>query len=444
MERTTAQRPGRIERRARAGVGLVFLTNGLVYANLLPRFPQIKDDLGLSNAQLGLAVAAMPFGALLAGLTAGALIARYRSSRVASFGMAAIAAGVVLVGFAPGWGLFAAAMFLVGAADAVVDVAQNAHGLRVQRRYGRSILNSFHALWSVGAVAGGLMGSAAAGIALLLPLHLGLSSVLSVLIAVAVYPLLLRGPEDAERAAAPAPATDSADTATDSAGSATNTATATATGAASNAAAKTGTAADRLSPTGSRPWAGLGFRTVLLLLAFGLVANSGTIVEDAGATWAAVYLQGLGAGAAVAGLGFVALQGCQFVGRLIGDRMVDRFGQRAVTRAGGGLVLAGMGTALAFPTVPGTVAGFGIAGFGVATLVPAAMTAADRIPGLAPGTGLTVVTWLMRVGFLLSPPVIGVIADAAGLRTGLLIVPLAGLVVLFLAAILPGRRVPAG
>lgn len=391
--------PGRTARRARAGVGLVFLTNGLVYANVLPRFPQIKDQLGLTNTELGVAVAAMPAGALIAGLTAGALIARFSSSRVASFGMAAVAAGVVLVGFAPTWGLFAGAMFLVGAADAVVDVAQNAHGLRVQRRYGRSILNSFHALWSVGAVAGGLMGSAAAGISLPVPVHLGVSSLLSVVIALAVYPLLLPGQESTERDdehGGPAPA--------------------------------------------RAPWAGLGLRTVLLLLVFGLIAISGTLVEDSGATWAALYLQGLGAGAAQAGFGFVALQGCQFVGRLIGDRMVDRFGQRAVARAGGALVLAGMGLALAFPTVPGTVAGFGLAGFGVATLVPAAMTAADRIPGLAPGTGLTVVTWLMRVGFLASPPVVGLIADAAGLRAGLLVVPAAGLVVLLLAGVLAARR----
>ena len=401
-ERTTVG-PGRTERRARTGVGLVFGTNGLVYANILPRFPQIKDDLGLSNAELGLAVAAFPFGALLAGLTAGALIARYRSSRVASFGMAAIALGVVLVGVAPSWGLFAAAMFLAGAADAVVDVAQNAHGLRVQRRYGRSILNSFHALWSVGAVAGGLMGSAAAGASVPIPLHLGLSSLLSVLIAVAVYPLLLPGPEDTERAA-------------DDAGDG---------------------APDR--PAARAPWAGLGLRTVLLLPAFGSIAISGTLVEDSGATWAALYLQGLGSGAATAGFGFVALQGCQFVGRLLGDRMVDRFGQRTIARIGGALVLAGMGLALAFPTVPGTVAGFGVAGFGVATLVPAAMTAADRLPGLAPGTGLTVVTWLMRVGFLASPPVVGLVADAAGLRAGLLVVPAAGLLVLLVAAVLPGR-----
>ncbi|MBO4237262.1 MFS transporter [Pseudonocardia alni] len=391
---------GRTERRARAAVALVFLTNGLVYANLLPRFPQIKADLGLSNTQLGLAVAAMPFAALLAGLTAGPLIARFTSARVASFGMAVIALGVVLVGFAPSWALFATAMLLVGASDAVVDVAQNAHGLRVQRRYGRSILNGFHALWSVGAVAGGLMGSAAAGIGLALPVHLGLSSLLSVVIAVAVYPLLLRGDDGDDR-----PAPD---------------------------------AADGAPPR--RPWTGLGPRTVALLAVFGLVAISGTLVEDSGATWAAVYLQGLGAGAAVAGLGFVALQGCQFVGRLIGDRMVDRFGQRAVARAGGGLVLAGMGLALAFPTVPGTVAGFGLAGFGVATLVPAAMTAADHLPGLAPGTGLTIVTWLMRVGFLVSPPVVGLVADATSLRVGLLVVPVAGLVVVLVAGVLSTRR----
>ncbi|OLM31021.1 Membrane protein mosC [Pseudonocardia sp. Ae717_Ps2] len=397
---------GRTERRARLAVALVFLTNGLVYANLLPRFPQVKADLGLSNTQLGLAVAAMPFAALLAGLTAGPLIARFTSAKVASFGMAVIALGVVLVGFAPSWGLFATAMLLVGAADAVVDVAQNAHGLRVQRRYGRSILNGFHALWSVGAVAGGLMGSAAAGAGLALPVHLGLSSLLSVVIAVAVHPLLLRGDDRDDR---PAP------------------------GAADGAA-------DGAPPR--RPWTGLGTRTVALLAVFGLVAISGTLVEDSGATWAAVYLQGLGAGAAVAGLGFVALQGCQFVGRLVGDRVVDRFGQRAVARAGGGLVLAGMGLALAFPTVPGTVAGFGLAGFGVATLVPAAMTAADHLPGLAPGTGLTIVTWLMRVGFLISPPVVGLVADATSLRVGLLVVPLAGLVVVLLAGVLAGRRRP--
>lgn len=83
---------------------------------------------------------------------------------------------------------------------------------------------------------------------------------------------------------------------------------------------------------------------------------------------------------------------------------MDRFGQRTVARAGGLVTAAGMGLALAFPSVPGTILGFAAAGLGVATLVPAAMHEADEIPGLKPGTGLTVVSWLMRLGFLLSRP----------------------------------------
>jgi hypothetical protein len=92
-----------------------------------------------------------------------------------------------------------------------------------------------------------------------------------------------------------------------------------------------------------------------------------------------------------------------------------------------------MGAALAFPSVPGTIAGFAAVGLGVATLVPAAMHGADRLPGLRPGNGLTAVAWLMRIGFVASPPVVGLIADAAGLRAGLLLVPAAGLLVALLA-----------
>lgn len=86
------------------------------------------------------------------------------------------------------------------------------------------------------------------------------------------------------------------------------------------------------------------------------------------------------------------------------------------------------------------VLGFAAADFGAAVLAPAAMHEADELPGLRPGSGLAVVSWLMRLGFLLSPPVVGPVADAAGLRTGLLVAPLAGLLVLLLAGALRPRR----
>ncbi|GAA3506454.1 hypothetical protein GCM10019016_135690 [Streptomyces prasinosporus] len=182
-------------------------------------------------------------------------------------------------------------------------------------------------------------------------------------------------------------------------------------------------------------------RTGYVLAALVLVATAGTLVEDAGNSWAALYLSdALDASVTLAASGYIALVGSQSVGRLIGDRLVDRYGQRAVARAGGLVAAAGMGLAPAVPTVPGTIPGFAAAGFGVATLVPAAMHEADELPGLRPGSGLTIVSWLVRLGFPLSPPVVGLVADAAGLRLGLLVVPLAGLLVLLLAGVLSPRR----
>ncbi|WP_370617828.1 MFS transporter [Mumia sp. Pv 4-285] len=394
--------PDQTLRRARVAVAVLFLTNGAIFANVLPRYPEIKADLDLTNASYGFAIAALPVGALVAGLAAGVLIRRFRSSRVAVVGTILTGLGAFMIGVAPTLGAFAAGLFVLGAMDAITDVAQNAHGLRVQRRYGRSILNAFHAVWSAGAVLGGLMGAGAVALGLSTAVHLGLSSALFSLVAIAAFPFLLRGPE--------------ADPVED--------------------VEPDGTPARRVNRSG-----GPTPRTILVLGALVLLGIAGALVEDAGSTWAAVYLNdSLGAAASIAAFGYVALVGAQFVGRVLGDRLVDRFGQRAVVRVGGLITASGMGAALAFPTVPGTIAGFAAAGFGVATVIPAAMHAADELPGFKAGSGLTLLTWLMRIGFLASPPIVGLVADATSLRVGLLAVPLAGITLVALAGVLDGRR----
>jgi len=382
-------------RRARLAVAALFFTNGALFANLIPRYPQIKADLGLSNAVYGLSVAAFPTGAIVAGMAAGILVRRFGSAPVAVAGTLLTSVGVLAAGLSPAVALFATALFLAGSMDAITDVAQNAHGLQVQRLYGRSIINSFHAIWSIGAVTGGAMAAAAIALHLPLGVHLGISGVLFAIVALVALRFCLPGPSTEPEPVAKASAVRSA-----------------------------------VSP-----------RVGLMVGALVLIAIGGTLVEDAGNSWAALYLSGsLHAAAAVAAWGYIALVGAQFLGRLIGDRLVDRFGQRAVARAGGVIVAAGMGLALAVPSVPGTILGFAAAGFGVATLVPAAMHEADELPGLKPGTGLTVVSWLMRLGFLLSPPVVGAVADATSLRAGLLVVPAAGVLVIILAGVLQSKR----
>ena len=136
--------------RARAGVCLVFLANGLGFANLVPRFPEIVAHLGLSKAAFGQAVAAASVGALLAGLAASWLISHLTSAKVASLGMLVVALALLGAGLARSWIVLAGCLLIVGGTDAIVDVAQNAHGLRVQRRWGMSIVTSFHAAWSLG------------------------------------------------------------------------------------------------------------------------------------------------------------------------------------------------------------------------------------------------------------------------------------------------------
>ncbi|MFH9692922.1 MFS transporter [Streptomyces globisporus] len=393
----TETRPLLAARHARAAVAVLFFTNGALFANLLPRYPQIKEDLAIGNGAYGLAVAAFPAGAITAGLAAGVLVRRMGSARVAALGTLLTGAGILAAGLAPSVALFATALSLAGAMDALTDVAQNAHGLRVQRLYGRSILNSFHAVWSIGAVTGGLMAAGAMALGLSLGVHLAVAAVVLVAAAGAALRFCLPGPDNEPEETGP----------------------------------------ERRGTEGARGTSRVGF----VLAALVLIATAGTLVEDAGNSWAALYLSdALHASAALAAWGFIALVGAQFIGRIIGDRLVDRFGQRAVARAGGLITAVGMGLALAVPTLPGTVLGFALAGFGVATLVPAAMHEADALPGLKPGSGLTIVSWLMRLGFLLSPPIVGQVADAAGLRTGLLVIPAAGVLVVLLAGVLRARR----
>ncbi|MFK0131440.1 MFS transporter [Streptomyces rubiginosohelvolus] len=389
-------RPLPAARHARAAVAVLFFTNGALFANLLPRYPQIKEDLAIGNGAYGLAVAAFPAGAITAGLAAGVLVRRMGSARVAVLGTLLTGAGILAAGLAPSVALFATALFLAGAMDALTDVAQNAHGLRVQRLYGRSILNSFHAIWSIGAVTGGLMAAAAMSLGLSLGVHLAVAAVVLVTAAGAALRFCLPGPDNEPEEAGP----------------------------------------EQRGTEGARGTSRVG----LVLAALVLIATAGTLVEDAGNSWAALYLSdALHASAALAASGFIALVGAQFIGRIIGDRLVDRFGQRAVARSGGLITAVGMGLALTVPTLPGTVLGFALAGFGVATLVPAAMHEADALPGLKPGSGLTIVSWLMRLGFLLSPPIVGQVADAAGLRTGLLVIPAAGVLVVLLTGVLRAR-----
>lgn len=393
-------------RGARVAVAAIFFVNGAVFANVVPRYPELKAHLDLSNAAFGSAVAGYGLGALLLGLAAGVLLGRWGSARTAWVSTFVVSLNVVLLGLAPTWWALAAVLFVAGTFDSIADIAVNAHGLRVERLYRRSILNAFHGLWSVGAVVGGGMGAAAAGLRIPLVWHFGAVAVIFAGAALVLSRFLLPGPDDPARP--------------------------------SGAGRRSGAG----GPSGAGRPAGTVWRRRVLwkIVALGTIAGSAQLIEDVGATWSPLYLRGdLGAGAALAGAAFIALQAAQTVGRLLGDRLVTRYGDRAVARVGATMAALAMATALAVPSVPLTVCAFGVAGLGIGTLIPASLRTVDEIPGLPPGVGLSLVGLGNRVALLGAPPLVGMVADVAGLRVALLVVPVLGALIFALTPMLSPR-----
>ncbi|MCJ7712256.1 MAG: MFS transporter [Chloroflexi bacterium] len=388
------------DRTARIAVSALFFVNGAGFASILPRLPAIKESLDLSNAELGLAIAAMPVGGLLAGGLVGFFIARFGSGRTAAAAGTATALLVAAVGLAPTWVLLALAYLVFGAFDATMDASMNAHGLGVQRLYGRSILQGFHGLWSAGSMVGGAVGAAAAlaGVPVQVQVVL-VAPVLAVTVLIASRGLL-----PARMADAHAP----------------------------------GDAAEEHIHVRNAP---------RLLRVLGPIAMLGilcVVLQGTAATWSAVFLTDvLQLSAGFAAMAFVVYMAAMTVGRLTNDRWVDRFGGVPVVRAGA-LIGAG-GVALVIVSGASGLAlaafiGFAAIGIGSSGLFPIMIAAAGSRPGIPAGHGVALTSWFVRIGLMVAPAAVGITADATGLGTAFVIPLVAALAIAALAVPLTGGR----
>lgn len=365
------------------GVALLFATNGAALASLLPWYPTLKAQWGLGDLAFGLMVAAVAAGSLLSTFLPSLAVTRFGPRPVVFYGTVAVAVLLAAAGWAPNAVALAVVLAAIGLLDAVIDVSQNVAGVRVEAAHGRSILSSMHAFWSLGAVAGGAVGTLAASTGTDVRAHL--AGVAAVIVAVVACGVWLTGPVPAGEPEPPS----------------------------------TRAGVDKLM------W---------IALPAALVATAGTMIEDIANNWAglaAVELAGVELGQA--GVAFTVVLAAQTVGRFTGDRLIDAFGRVAVARAGGSLIAAGGVLVMAAHTPAPLYVGFALAGFGCATLVPSAFAAAARLPGVTEGAGVTAVSWLMRVGFLATSPVLGAVSAATELRWALGLLVLAGGTVLVLA-----------
>lgn len=412
---------------ARRAVSLIFFLNGASFCAILPRYPELVESIGLSNTAFGLAVGLGPLGGLVAGLFAARLMSRFGSARTSVAFQLLASTSHLAIYVSGSWLWLTAALLLAQAADALTDISMNAHGMRVERRYRRSIMNSYHGWWSLGAVLGGLLGAAAAQVGLPLWAQGVAGLIVFGALVLGSFRFLLPGDDSTERA--PVAATEGAG------------------GASSDSPAGPSAASAAevppVAPAGRRI-AGMGLRSLGLVAALGMVLVFAGSTEDAGNTWGALFMRStFEATPFLAGMAFVALQGAQTIGRFTGDAIVDRLGDRVTARVGALIALVGMSIALLLPSPATALLGFAAAGWGIATLFPAAFRTADNLPGVPSGVGITVVGWFARLGFFLTPPLVGALADALTLRYALWLVPIYALGILAFSGVLSTRRTAA-
>ena len=354
-------------RRARGAVTAIFFLNGLLFGAWAARIPAIRDRLALSDGELGLALAFLPVGAIIAMPLAGALAARAGSRRAtrAAFALACTTIGVVA--FAPSLAAFAALAFALGVGMGSLDVAMNVHGVTVERRYGRPILSSFHAAFSLGGLAGAGLGALVAGAGVDVRVHLAVAAALCGTVGLVWSRRFL--PASADAAAAQDP---------------------------------------------------VFVRPPRRLWALGALAFACLLIEGGAADWSGVYIKDeLGTGPGVAALGFTAFSVTMTLGRIFGDRLVTRFGSARLVRTGGLVAAVGFGSALVLSGPVAALVGFACLGAGMSSVIPIVFRTAGQAPGIASGVALSAVSSMGYLGFVAGPPAIGGIAELIGLPAAL-------------------------
>ena len=337
--------------------------------------------LGLSDGELGLVLACIAVGAIAAMPLAGAAGARFGSRRATRGALLLACVAVGVIALAPSFLTIAALAVFLGMTMGALDVSMNAHGVAVETQYGRPILSSFHAAFSLGGLAGGALGALAAAAGLDVRVHLALVAFVSLVIGLLWSRRFLGADVDAVGAA---------------------------------------------DPTFVRPPA--------KLIPLGLLAFACLLIEGASGDWSGVYLRDeLGTSAAVAALGFTAFSVTMTAGRIVGDRLVSRFGSVTVVRAGGAIAAGGFALALVVATPVAAIAGFACLGAGMSGVVPIVFRSAGHVGGMAPQLGLAAVSSTGYLGFMVGPPVIGGIAELVGLPSALIVIVLLGGVVFSLA-----------
>lgn len=365
----------------RIAISAFFFCCGCIFATWAARIPAIKEKFHFNEAQLGGVLFMLPFGSLVALPFAGWSVQKF-GSRFMTYLSAILYAALLLgIGYSPTVFLLSASLFFFGFWGDVLNIAMNTQALLVQQElYTKPLMSSFHGMWSLGAMTGALMGGILMKAQLSTIQHFWWTA--TSIAAVTSFFLFHLIKKDSPR-----------------------------------------TSDQKLFAWPDK---------ALLLL--GAICFCCALCEGAMADWSSLYYkQVINDVNRVSTTGYTAFAFMMAFGRLIGDRLTAKLGYKGILTMDSALIAAGLGLAITLQHPAAVIIGFGLVGFGVATIIPIVYTLSGRTKTMATSAALAAVSTVGFTGFLVGPPIIGFVAHETGLRWALGIVLILGLIIMALA-----------
>ncbi|PJJ60804.1 MFS transporter [Hymenobacter chitinivorans] len=372
---------------ARLAIAVFFLVSGFGYATWASRIPTIQQHLSLDEAELGGVLLALPTGLLLTLPVTGYLLQRFSSRQIMLVGAVLYNVALGLLGFAQYTWQLVGLLFCFGCSRNLLNISMNAQSVGVQALYGRSIIATFHGVWSVAGFAAAAVGAGLISLHIAPSYHFVAVGMVLTGLALAFFPRsldLVPPPSAADQPARP-----------------------------------------RFALPGKH------------LLKFGLICFASMACEGTMYDWSGVYFnKAVHAPPNWVAAGFATYMVAMTTGRFLGDWLVNRYGVRPLLRGSGVLMTLGLALAALLPQPLPAALGFALVGLGVSCVVPMVFSMVGRSSHLSSGAAIAGVSTVGYIGFLLVPPVVGFVASAANLRWSFALMALLGIVVVLLVSTL--------
>ena len=361
----------------RIAISIFFFCCGFIFSSWAARIPLIKEAFHFNEAELGAVLFMLPLGSLVALPFAGWAVAYFGSRNVTSIAAILYALLLVIIGYSNSVLMLSAVLFLFGFCGDVLNISMNTQALLVQEEmYTKPLMSSFHGMWSIGAMAGALMGG------ITMKSSMGTSehflAVASVTVLVSIFFLFHLIKKD--------------------------------------------------TPHSKEKKLFAWPDKALWLL--GAICFCCALCEGAMADWSSLYYKQVMKDInRVSTTGYTAFAFLMALGRLIGDRLTAKIGNRGIIMMDSILIVSGLGLAICIQEPIFVIIGFGLVGFGASTIIPIVYTLAGKTKTMTTSAALAAVSTVGFTGFLIGPPVIGFVANEIGLRWALGIVLILGLVI---------------